>query len=171
MQNLPHILLVHDETPKFVVGAIVAVIWGINALVSMVKKASAKPVVPRRPAGAKPPVAKALTTGRQPVMAMRQGNIPPFFVQRAQAQVKKQKPKSAPARKGQRTAPALVAAVASAPVRQPPPLPRAAAVVSAPSLRPATSARGIFRLGPKTLRDQIILTELLQKPVSLRDTF
>ena len=170
MQLFTHILATDDTDglAKIVIGVIVFIFWGIGALASALKNKSQQAPLPRV---ANPPPIE-LTPNmeiapRRPVMAR-----PPPLRPGA-------RPVTSPPR---RAVPRLVTAPAMQPVQQrlsPPPLaaapaPVARAVITNPA-PPTTTARVspasllANKLRPESLRTQWLLTEVLAKPLALRE--
>jgi hypothetical protein len=103
-----------------------------------------------------PPVARQMPTTARPVPPMRQQPMP-------------QQPVRPPPRKQPKRQPPRPVQV-FADVLPPPPPPRAAPAMSPAAARPATVTAPVIRrwLQPATLRQQFILTELFQPPMSMR---
>lgn len=152
-----HILASDDSAIyKLAPFVIILIIWGLGALASIANKSKSKqrqtPVAPPPPI----PVPKAMnrTAPRAARIAVPRQAVPPL-----------------PAIAGK-------AAGGKKPARMPaaPPLPQASAPAPAPASRPAisrsagSSSRSITGwLRPQTVRSQFALSEILGKPVTLKD--
>jgi hypothetical protein len=182
-----------DDMSKFFTVVVIAIVWGIGAIASAVKKANeeaarrraSQPTIPR-------PVSSQRQTptpiGRRPVVAQgsRRAPIPPRPAIAQQAQLWAQMT-------GRSTPPALPqrrVIPSPPPLRQPaPPPPRVATAprMARPAAQPAAAVdqaaprahrtasaavgAAVIRrwLRPGVLRRQFILTELLQPPLALRE--
>jgi hypothetical protein len=172
-----HLLAARDETGKFIVGAIVFVVWLIGSIVSSVKKgADARKVQQEKQRMAATRAAMRLPTVPQAQPRRQQSTMP-------------QQPRMPVSRKAAKLRPPPIPKKAPpAPPRQREPEPIMMQIVdsirddrartAAATSRPATTAAhptsataaSLNRwLNPKTMRQQFILTELLQPPITMRD--
>jgi hypothetical protein len=176
-----------DDMSKFFAIAVIAIIWGIGAIMSAVKKANEEaarrrarmPIAPRppaipparfglhQPAGGRGQTAASIALAQQAraLAQMTSRPTPPAFPQRRRVI-----PAPPPLRQ---PAPPPLRAPAAPPTARPAARP-AAAVEQTPQAHRtapiAVGAQSIRRwLRPGVLRRQFILTELLQPPIALRE--
>jgi len=157
MTHFPFILADDDNIGKIVGFVIIAVIWGIGALSSVLKKATKTAT---RPTAYRPVVGPPIAPKAQAIQPARRAAPVP---QRKATPVRRPSPVPAAAVQ-QRPQAAPVAR------RQPPaaPSPIMAPVVVRHVVGTANSAAIRRWLQPDSLRKQFILTELLQPPIGLR---
>ncbi|CAN5610054.1 hypothetical protein BH10PLA1_BH10PLA1_05400 [soil metagenome] len=187
MSNVPFILA-EDDLPKGIVGLVIFAIWIISSVVSALKKkadqrpmSSNQPAAPtqnmlaafqqevaerlrraQRPGPPAPPI-----MGGNPQINVRQKELVQLR-QRSIAQAKKQKkrPGPPPLRITTPSAPVAVAETFSVP--PPPALPPAgrATHVALPAVNAVVLGKW---MKPATLRQQFIITEIFQPPLSMRE--
>jgi hypothetical protein len=172
-----HLLSARDESGKLIVGAIVFVIWLIGSIISSIKKgADARKVqqekqrmAATRAAMRVPTVPQAQSRRQQPTMP-QQPRVP------VSRKVAKRRPppipkKAPPAPPRQREPEPIMMQVVDS-VRDD--RARTAAATARPatsSARPTTATAAALNrwLNPTTMRQQFILTELLQPPITMRE--
>jgi hypothetical protein len=182
---LPFSILAEDSgLVKFVFFVIFAIIWGIGALASTIKKANEQArrraaLRPQAQQPQQPPVQAAQPQRAIPVRRIvappqRQAAprqqvarraTPPSLLQRAQVLTNMVRPAAAPAPR-QPQPPPLVPARPATNLAKP-----SAAVAAVSHTTPGGASAAAIRnwLRPVSLRKQFILTELLQPPISLRE--
>jgi hypothetical protein len=170
MQSLAtHLLAVRDESGKLIFGALVFVIWVIGSIVSSIKKGAD---------------ARKVQLEKQKMAATRAAMRLPAV---AQAHPKWQPPKAPVSRKAaKRRPPPIPKKPPPSPAREPEPIMMqvveqsiddrapispvpARAATSAARSGTATAAALNRWLNPRTMRQQFILTELLQPPITMRE--
>jgi hypothetical protein len=191
--------LLADDMSKFFTIVIIAIVWGIGAIASAVKKANEEaarrrarqPMAPR-PA---PPARQIANTfdrfvGNAPVGSRRPIAAPPAFARQAQALAQMTNRTRLPAQQvANRGTPPMLPqrrVIPAPPPLRPPSAPALRAAAPPPE-RPALTVEQAPRaqrtrpsvsvavpairrwLRPGVLRRQFILTELLQPPVALRE--
>jgi hypothetical protein len=180
MIDTPHILAETDFGVKLVIGLIAAAIWGISALANLLNKQKKVQDDEQR----REQIKRAIEAQRASAAAAARYQQQ----QQQRAQVAPRAPlRAAPAPPARyQAAPPAVRTAARAPVRTPapPPLPLRQEPVPAPlepmapvvesASRPKPLSAGATAIAawmkPGTLRQQFILTEVLQEPVALRDS-
>jgi hypothetical protein len=185
-----------DDFGKIIIGIFVFIIWGIGALVKMSKTSSDKArrrqeqldaAIRAQVEAQRQREAAAAALG-QPMgrpMAMppvlqqqqrrRQGRVPvpPPPQMRAQVQARPQQQQSRKQQKRRAVAPQQPAARVQTLLEEIPKVVESAigqgAVPASPARRQAAAAQSMLRLTPQSIRQQFILTEILQPPLALRD--
>lgn len=164
MQPLIQPILAEGDIPTFpIVLAIAFVVWVVGSIASSVKKVAgqqqkqSQAQAPQRRAGARSPVVlPALKqshprwTGPQPVQKKQQKRRPPPVP-------KKVAPAPLPAREPE----PILMSLRDSPI--------VTGATPGPAVHSATAASLHRWLTPKTLRQQFILTEILQPPLTLRE--
>jgi len=164
MHSLALAILADSDNPgKPVFIAIVIAIWIIGSIVSSIRKATSS----KRIQDEKVKMRATRRAMQLPAVAQNQPKRPPPKAPLSRKLVKRRPPPlpaKAPAPPPRQRAPIMMQPAEPAPPRQP----NNAAARPAP-VRTATAAALNRWLSPTTMRQQFILTELLQPPITMRD--
>ncbi len=184
MTGLSLFILAKGDAERVVVLVIFALLWGAGALASWIKKVSAVNV--KQSSGKNPAQARRTQPPKQKLTARQQyrpnplpqNACPASIIQRAQSMASyatRQPVQRKPGRKPPRLPPPLPAARGQVVAPQRVPMPALAPALSAPlpqviRRQPPGIVAGAAVMGLKadTLRQQIILAEILQPPITLR---